>query len=78
MAKRDETINPTHGFCAVCTGPIVRGVKWTFTGMLNRVHADRDDCIAVLHPKLYQAFLKTNPHYKSDARVPLSAYKIPK
>ena len=41
---------PRHGFCTICKGPIETGVSWTLTGMMNRIHADPDDCIAILRP----------------------------
>lgn len=60
--------NPTHGYCTVCRGPIPKGVNWTLTGQLNRVHADPDDCIAVLRPSVYKRFMKLNPNYRSQDR----------
>jgi len=59
---------PTHGYCSVCGGAIPKGVQWTLTSILQRVHSDPDDCIAVLHPKLYKKFIKANPTYGSRRR----------
>ena len=60
--------SPVHGYCVVCKGGIPRGVNWTLTGQLNRVHADPDDCIAKLRPHRYAAFMKVNPRYVSRER----------
>jgi hypothetical protein len=57
-----------HGSCTVCKGPITEGITWTFTGMMNRVHSDPDDCISVLHPKLHAKFMKLNLGYMSVHR----------
>jgi len=59
---------PVHGYCSLCKGPIVGGVRWTMTGLMLRVHADPDDCVSVLDPELYRDFLAENPNYKSKAR----------
>lgn len=67
MAKKEKP-DPTHGYCTLCKGAIPYGVKWTLTGMLFRVHADPDDCIAELNPKLHKKFMKLNPTYKSRHR----------
>ncbi len=45
---------PTHGYCAVCYGPIEKGMQWTFTRQLNRVHLDPDRCVQVLNPELIE------------------------
>lgn len=63
--KMDE---PRHGFCAVCRGAIPAGVCWTFTGQMNRVHADPDDCVSVLRPSVHKAFMRANPLYRSGSR----------
>lgn len=64
-----------HGYCTVCNGPIPGGVKWTFTGMLFRVHADPDDCVAVLRPEVHREFMRLNPNYRSRERYDREAVK---
>lgn len=59
---------PIHGFCTLCKGPIPKGVNWTLTGMMNRIHSDPDDCIAVLRPSIIKKFMKLNPTYTSRHR----------
>lgn len=59
---------PVHGYCTICKGPIVKHVMWTLTGQLNRIHANPDDCIKVLHPSIYKRFMKVNSKYKSKDR----------
>lgn len=55
---------PVHGYCAICEGPIERGMQWTFTRQMNRIHNDPDRCIEVLHPEIVNTFLRTNPRYE--------------
>ena len=50
-----EGEEPTHGFCTVCKGAIPKGVQWTLTRLMFRVHADPDDCIFVLRPRMHRA-----------------------
>lgn len=68
MTAKKKKPAPKHGICEVCGGRIEAGVQWTLTGQLRRVHTDPDDCVAVLHPKRYRAFLKANPNYRSKSR----------
>ncbi len=68
MPKTKQDTDPAHGFCTLCKGPIVKGVQWTLTGMMNRIHSDPDDCIAVLRPSIYKRFIKANPRYVSKHR----------
>ena len=56
-------MNPGNGKCALCRGRIRKGQYWTLTGQLNRVHADPDNCIAVLRPSITKKFLRANPTY---------------
>ena len=61
---KSEAKEPMHGYCAVCGGRIERGMWWTLTRQMNRVHEDADRCIQVLHPEVVADFLKTNPRYE--------------
>ena len=66
--KKKTKEEPTHGYCAVCKGPIPKGVTFTFTEMMFRVHSSPDDCLRVLRPSYVKAFMKVNPHFKSKHR----------
>lgn len=62
--RKREYTDPVHGYCTVCDGRIDRGMQWTLTGQMNRVHADPDRCIEALHPAITKAFIKANPRYE--------------
>lgn len=70
--KRPRVLK-NHGRCSVCKGIIPLGGCWTFTEQLRRVHSSPDDCVAVLHPKEYKKYLKSNPNFESRHR-----YQVPK